>query len=260
MAYVRAAAAAFYVSMRLRFISGFSIMGFLIFPLILAAVGLFVLNRPGTTATQWTYGLLGGGLIGYWGIVYLDAGNGIQVERWNGTLEQIFAVPTPLWVIVLGKALGGLVWGMLSFIPTIALAYFGFHALLPRLDPGPFAISFTLLTFSFLAMALSFSPIFAMWRWAFTMVNGFELGTYVLCGFMFPITILPAWLQAVSGLLPPTWGTRALYAATTAEGSHDFAAWWVTTIVLSFVYIGLSVWLFHLVDRRARATGELALV
>jgi ABC-2 type transport system permease protein len=117
-----------------------------------------------------------------------------------------------------------------------------------------------LLTFSFLAMALSFSPIFAMWRWAFTMVNGFELGTYVLCGFMFPITILPAWLQAVSGLLPPTWGTRALYAATTAEGPHDFAAWWVATIVLSLVYIGLSVWLFHLVDRRARATGELALV
>ncbi len=260
MTYVRAAAAAFYISMRLRFISGFAIMGFLVFPLILAAVGLFVLNKPGTTATQWTYGLLGGGLIGYWGITYLDAGNGIQIERWNGTLEQIFAVPTPLWVIVLGKALGGLVWGMLSFIPTIALAYFGFHALLPQLDAGRFAISFAVLTFSFLAIALSLSPLFAMWRWAFTMINGFELGTYVLCGFMFPITILPGWLQAISALLPPTWGTRALYAATTAEGPHDFVAWWVATVGLSLVYLGLSVFLFRLVDRRARATGELALV
>jgi ABC-2 type transport system permease protein len=259
MTYVRAAAAAFYISMRLRFVSGFAIMGFLVFPLILAAVGLFVLNKPGTTATQWTYGLLGGGLIGYWGITYLDAGNGIQIERWNGTLEHIFAVPTPLWVIVLGKALGGLVWGMLSFIPTIALAYFGFHALLPQLDAGRFAISFAVLTFSFLAIALSLSPLFAMWRWAFTMINGFELGTYVLCGFMFPITILPGWLQAVSALLPPTWGTRALYAATTAEGPHDFVAWWAATVVLSVAYLGLSVFLFRLVDRRARATGELAL-
>jgi ABC-2 type transport system permease protein len=260
MTYVRAAAAAFYISMRLRFISGFAIMGFLVFPLILAAVGLFVLNKPGTTATQWTYGLLGGGLIGYWGITYLDAGNGIQIERWNGTLEQIFAVPTPLWVIVLGKALGGLVWGMLSFIPTIALAYFGFHALLPQLDAARFAISFAVLTFSFLAIALSLCPLFAMWRWAFTMINGFELGTYVLCGFMFPITILPGWLQAISALLPPTWGTRALYAATTAEGPHDFVAWWAATVGLSLVYLGLSVFLFRLVDRRARATGELALV
>jgi ABC-2 type transport system permease protein len=149
---------------------------------------------------------------------------------------------------------------MLSFIPTIALAYFGFHALLPQLDAVRFAISFAVLTFSFLAIALSLSPLFAMWRWAFTMINGFELGTYVLCGFMFPITILPGWLQAISALLPPTWGTRALYAATTAEGPHDFVAWWAATVALSLVYLGLSVFLFRLVDRRARATGELALV
>src|ERR1051326_5701446 len=109
-AYVRAAMAAFYVSMRLRFVTGFAYLSFLIFPVIVAAIGLFVLDHPGTSATQWTYGVLGGGLVGYWGVTYIDAGNGIQLERWNGTLEQVFAVPTPLWVIVLGKALGGLVW------------------------------------------------------------------------------------------------------------------------------------------------------
>jgi len=35
-----------------------------------------------------------------------------------GTLEQIFAVPTPLFVIVIGKILGSLLMGLLSFIPT----------------------------------------------------------------------------------------------------------------------------------------------
>jgi ABC-2 type transport system permease protein len=259
MAYVRAAASAFYISMRLRFISGFAIMGVVVFPLIFAAVGLFVLNHPGTSPTQWTYGVLGGGLIGYWGIAYLDAGNSIQVERWNGTLEPLLGVPTPLWVIILGKVCGGLVWGMLAFIPTVALAYFGFHAVLPHLDAANFVVSFALLTFSFLAIALALTPMFALWRWAFSMINGFELGTYVFCGFMFPVTILPGWAQAVSALLAPTWATRALYASTTAEGAHDFAVWWALSIVLSVVYLALSLLLYRVVEKRARVSGELAL-
>jgi ABC-2 type transport system permease protein len=257
--YVRAAFAAFYVSMRLRFVSAFAIMGFLFFPLVFAAVGLFVLNRPGTTSTQLTYGVLGGGLIGYWGATYIDAGNGIQDERWNGTLEQIFAVPTPLWVIVLGKAVGGLVWGMLSFMPTVALAYFGFHSTFPNLDGGRFMVSFGVLTFSFLTIALSLTPLFALWRWAFTMINGFELGTYVFCGFMFPVTILPGWAQAVATTLAPTWATRALYASTTSQGPHDFIVWWAAAIGLSLVYLAASTFLYRLVDKRARATGQLAL-
>ena len=245
--------------MRLRFISGFSLMALVFFPLVFAAIGLFVLSRPGTTPTQLTYGVLGGGLIGYWGITYLDAGNGIQDERWNGTLEQIFAVPTPLWVIVLGKALGGLLWGMLSFLPTLALAYLGFHAIVPHLDAARFVISFAVLTFSFLSIAVGLTPLYALWRWAFSMINGFELGTYVFCGFMFPVTILPSWAQSVAAGLPPMWATRALYASTTSEGPHDFLAWWAAAFVMSLAYIALSVFLYRLVDKRARASGQLAL-
>jgi ABC-2 type transport system permease protein len=259
MTYVRAALAAFYISMRLRVISGFAVMGLVVFPLIFAAVGLFVLSRPGTSATQWTYGVLGGGLIGYWGIAYLDAGNSIQLERWNGTLEPLFGVPTPLWVIVLGKVCGGLVWGMLSFVPTVGLAYLGFHAVLPHVDAINFVLSFGVLTLSFLAIALALTPIFALWRWAFSMINGFELGTYVLCGFMFPVTILPGWVQTISALLAPTWATKALYASTTTEGAHDFAAWWALSIALSLAYLALSLVLYRVMEDRARVSGELAL-
>ena len=259
MSLVRAAAAALWISMRLRFVNSFAIMAWLIFPTIFAAVGLFLLARPGETATQLAYGVLGGGLVGYWGVAYLDGGFGIQSERWNGTLEQIFAVPTPFWVILLGKSIGSVLWGMLSFLPTLGLAYFGFHALLPQLDPWPFVVSFAVLTFSFLCIAFGFAPLFALWRWAAPMINGFELGFYVLCGFMFPVTILPGWAQILSGALSPTWATTALYAATNPNGPHDFALWWAATVGLSVVYLALAAWLYRVVDNRARATGELAL-
>ena len=259
MTLVRAAASAFWISMRLRFVNSFAIMAWLLFPTIFAAVGLFLLVHPGETPIQLAYGVLGGGLVGYWGVAYLDGGFGIQTERWNGTLEQIFAVPTPFWVILLGKSIGSVVWGMLSFLPTLGLAYFGFHALLPHLDPTPFVVSFAVLTFSFFCVAFGFAPLFALWRWATSVINGFELGFYVLCGFMFPIAILPAWAQVLADLLSPMWATTALYASTNPTGPHDYALWWSATIGLSLVYLVLAALLYRLVDRRARMSGELAL-
>ncbi|HKC19917.1 MAG TPA: hypothetical protein VKE27_09830, partial [Candidatus Dormibacteraeota bacterium] len=158
MTLLRAASSAFWVSMRLRFVNPFALMAWLVFPTIFAAVGLFLLARPGASAGHIAYGVLGGGLVGYWGVAYLDGGFGIQTERWNGTLEQIFAVPTPFWVILLGKSVGSVLWGMLSFLPTLGLAYVGFHAALPGLDPAPFVVSFAVLSFTFLSVAFWFAP------------------------------------------------------------------------------------------------------
>jgi len=256
---VRAASSAFYVSMRLRVVSSFAILAWLFFPFIFAVVGLYVFARPGSATPQLVYGVLGGGLIGYFGVAYLDGGLSIQDERWNGTLEQIFAVPTPLWVILLGKVLGSILWGMLSFVPTIAVAYFGFHALVPHLDAGRFAVSFSVLSFSMLAIALALAPLYALWRWALPMFNGFEFGFCILCGFMFPVTLLPGWAQGAAGVLAPTWATRALYASTTNSGSHDFLAWWLAAVGLSVIYVAGAMFLYRLVDRRARMSGELAL-
>src|SRR4029077_17832755 len=251
MTLVRAASSAFYVSMRLRVVSSFAILAWLFFPFIFAVVGLYVFAHPGSANPQFVYGVLGGGLIGYFGVAYLDGGLGIQEERWNGTLEQVFAVPTPLWVILLGKTCGSVLWGMLSFVPTIAVAYFGFHALVPHLDAGRFAVSFAVLTFSMLAIALALAPLYALWRWALPMFNGFEFGFCILCGFMFPVTLLPVWAQGAAAVLAPTWATRALYASTTNSGPHDFLAWWLAAVGLSLIYGAGALFLYRLVDRRA---------
>src|SRR5260370_9264966 len=207
--------------MRLRAVSAFAVLVWLFFPFIFAVVGLYVFARPGAANPQLIYGILGGGLIGYWGVAYLDGGLTIQDERWNGTLEQVFAVPTPLWVILLGKVCGSILWGMLSFVPTVAVAYFGFHALVPHLDSVRFAVSFAVLTFSLLTIALALAPLYALWRWALPMFNGFEFGFSILAGFLFPLPFLPGWAQGVAGALPPTLATRALEASPTTPVPHD---------------------------------------
>ena len=255
----RAALASFRLTARLRVVSPWSYLNWLVFPLLFAALGLYVLGGASASSSHLVYGVLGGGLIGYWSVAYIDAGNGIQDERWNGTLEQIFATPTPLVVVLLGKVLGGLMFGLLSFLPTAAFAYLGFHAVLPALDPWPFVISLAILTFTFFCIAITLAPLFALWRWAFSMINGFELGVYVLCGFMFPIAVLAPWAQGIAGLLAPTWAVRALYASTVTSGPHDFAQWWGIAIGLSLAYLVGAYFLYALVEREARVSGELAL-
>jgi ABC-2 type transport system permease protein len=98
-----------------------------------------------------------------------------------------------------------------------------------------------------------------VWRWAFTLLNGLEIGVYGLCGFMFPISELPQWLQPVSYLLSPTWATRALYASASPNASSDVTSWWLMTFGLCAIYLVLSVFLYRFVETRARVTGELAL-
>ncbi len=255
MSLARAAWRAFVITIRMRVISQWSYLTWLVFPMLFTAVGLYVLNSRGASSSHLVYGVL----IGYWSVAYIDAGNGIQDERWSGTLEQIFATPTPLWVILLGKVCAGLLFGLLSFLPTAAFAYFGFHAVLPALDPWKFVISLGVLTLTFFCIALTLAPLFALWRWAFNMINGFELGVYILCGFMFPVAVLAPWAQGVAAVLAPTWAVRALYASTVAEGPRDFALWWLVAAALSVAYLVGAYFLYGLVEREARVSGELAL-
>lgn len=256
---IRATWSAFYVSTRLRVVSPWAYLNWFVFPLMFAAVGLYVLGRPGASGSHLVYGLLGGGLIGFWSVAYIDGGNGIQDERWNGTLEQLFGTPTPLSLIVLGKVCGALLFGLLAFLPAAALAYFGFHAVVPHLDAWRFVISLGVLTFTFFCIAQTLTPLFALWRWAFSMINGFELGVYVLCGFMFPIAVLTPGLQGVAGVLAPTWAVRSLYASTMAGGSQDFGAWWLYALGLGLAYLVAAYFLYGVVERQARVSGQLAL-
>ena len=255
--WLRAAASAFEMSMKIRVINPFSYLNWLIFPLILVLLGL-VLLTPGGGGRS-TYAILGGGLIGFWSMTYLEGANEIQNERWSGTLEQVMGCPTPLAVIVVGKLLSGLLVGAFSFLPAIALAYFVFHQTIAHVDIVPFAVSFLVLGFAFFSTALLLAPLYAMWRWAFSLTNGFEIGVYVLCGFMFPVTQLPGWVQVIASVLAPTWAIRSLYAATGLSSGHDYVPWCVVSVALSLGYLVLSWIGFRAVDSRARVTGQLAL-
>jgi ABC-2 type transport system permease protein len=254
--YLRAAVSALVVSTRLRVVNPFTYLNWLVFPLMIALVG-FVLLGAGVRS-RLVYAALGGGLIGYWSMAYLDGGSALQEERWSGTLELLMGTPVPFAVVAVGKVAGSLLLGLISFVPALIVALAGFHARL-HLDPAPFGLSMAVLTLSLFAVAMAFVPLFVLWRAAFPIVNGLEVASYTLCGFMFPVGLLPGWAQAVAALLPPRWAIQALYAAAGQETHPSYWAWWGLAVAGSAAWLAAAALLFRLVSVRARVTGQLAL-
>lgn len=257
MSLVRAAFRAAEVHFKLQVVNPFAYLNAAIYPLIMTVLALILLapvNQPGRIA----YAILGGGLLGVWGWTYLDAGRGIEAERWLGTLEQVMGCPTPLSVIVLGKVATSMILGITAFVFSIALAFIGFHRLLPSVDIAPFVVSFALTIAAFFAVGMALAPLFALARWTFALANGMEALIYILCGFMFPTTQLPGWVQAISSALPLTWTIRALYAATGQPVGRDYGQWWLFGVVLIAVYVVIALAFFRFVEMRARISGELA--
>jgi ABC-2 type transport system permease protein len=90
--------------------------------------------------------------------------------------------------------------------------------------------------------------------------NAIEFPIYMLCGFLFPIALLPGWTTPFSYILAPYWAARALHGtstggATTGEVVFD----WGMMLLVGTIYLLVSGRLTEVMLRRARAEASLRL-
>ena len=90
--------------------------------------------------------------------------------------------------------------------------------------------------------------------------NGLEVPGYVLCGFMFPIALLPGWTTPVSYLLPPYWAAVALHGTSTGGASLNQVLFaWGMIVLFSLVDLFVASRLFKLMLYKARADATLGM-
>lgn len=133
----------------------------------------------------------------------------IAEEQNQGTLESILTTPTPTWVLVASSHVIPLLFVAIETVVMLAigLGFFGSGISVLGLIAS---IPILLLT------AASFAP-FGILSAAFIILvkrgdpfsGPVEQVTYLLSGAMFPITVLPGWLQGFAELIPATHGVRA---------------------------------------------------
>lgn len=146
-------------------------------------------------------------------------------DRASGLLRVLLASPHEPWVILSGKALGGVTLGCLQALAVLAIA-----TLIPGIELewqyGPVAgIALALLALVLLALLLNgFAQLLAT---RIRTMQGFHLVMNLLLfplllfsGAFFPIDDLPAWLQALAYANPITYAVDLLRVAVYADGTE----------------------------------------
>jgi ABC-2 type transport system permease protein len=202
-------------------------------------------------------------LVGFVFLDYLNAAmdtfdRGLEEARDTGTLEHLLITQTSLPVFVAGSAIYPFVATTLRIVIYVAwaAALFGFPLHAANWLAVSAVLLVTLLAFSGLwILSASYLLLFKRGnpaKWFFLGVSS------VAGGMLFPVSILPDWLQVVARLNPVTYALDAMRASLLG-GAHVAALWRPLGILLIFaaVLLPLSMSVFAWSLRRTKITGTL---
>lgn len=257
--YIKVMAMAFEVEMRQNLTDGFVIFGILIQPLIVAFMALWMLKGQGPGHAIFV--VVGSGMTGLWTTLLFNGGHSITGERWTGTLEPLVASPASLRLIVYGKVLANVTQSLLSMAGCYTLISLILGYPLTLVHPWLFFISLIFTVFALVSFGLIIASFFILVPDFARMVNTLEFPVYILCGFLFPIALLPGWTTPLSYILSPYWAALALHGASQGTLSPE-QIWGVLglLVLFSLIYIFASGRLYRVILRKARADATLDIV
>jgi len=184
---------------------------------------------------------------------------GIIQARLNGTLEALLVTETSLPVMLVSSAVYPFVLMSLRTLVYLAwgAALFGFRPASANWLGAIVVLAMSILAFIGLGiLSAAYLLLFKQGnpgKWVLMAVSG------ILGGLMYPVSILPHWLQILARLLPITYSLEGLRAAL-LDGS-SFAALWPTIIKLMLfaaVLLPISFYVFAWALRRTKINGTLS--
>jgi ABC-2 type transport system permease protein len=188
-----------------------------------------------------------------------DGGNAVYEEESNGTWEVLALAPFNRFAWMFGKTLAGLVAGFIDFGIVLAVGAFAFGAISPTPSGVFVAIVGILVTVAGL-QGFAFTMAALGLRWKQPMQVAMLLSPFLILfsGMVFPIQVLPPWMQAIAQFIPLTHGLAIVRGAILLNA--PLATLWpsferLVLTGLAFMLVGFLS--FRFMERRARHTGIL---
>jgi len=246
------------VQLQIRIFNQYTILLFFLQPLVFSTVGMILARAAGNQTPDLVYTVIGGGIMGMWSGLVFTSTYDIARDRRDGMLELIVGSPTPLARVEAIRTFANVLAGLVSLAAAFLAAVLIFKYSLAGANIPAALLSLLLILFGMWCIGI-FLANFLVWsRLGGTMVEFVELPVAVLCGFMYPLRVLPVWMQAISAVLPISWALQALDESL--SGGRDLALLgpqWGLAFGISLVFWALSLWLDGKVHDRVRITGEL---
>ena len=224
-------------------------------PLVFATLAYFMFG--GQTSQELLVAAIASGVMGIWSSTTAQGAGTLQRQRSLGILELLVASPTPFWAVVLPITIAISAIGIYSLATGLVYVRLFYGVAISISNWWAFVVAVPATILSIGALGFMFASALVRFRSAFMIGNLFEWPVWTMCGLLIPVSVLPAWLQPVSWILAPTWGMRALRAATTGHG----AVWADVGMcaVLAAVYLVIGAVFVHRFLDLARARATLAL-
>ncbi|MGN7476419.1 ABC transporter permease [Solibacillus silvestris] len=226
-------------------------------PLFYATITYFIYGNQ-SPEKIFQYVVLGAGFMGLWTSIVYSSASDINRERMYGTLENIFVAPASFAVILMGKIVGNTIWGFISMVLAFFYLHFVFQIELPTTNGLLVALALFAVIIAVSVFAFVMALLFTLSKQAEGLMNFIEYPIFLICGFLFPITILPVWLQPISYILPPTSAIELLRVATSGQASFaQSIESFVQVGIVTLLYCVIGLLSYKAVDRKARIDGKL---
>jgi ABC-2 type transport system permease protein len=211
---------------------------------------------PGTN--YFSFALVGVAFFDYMSVALSTFDGSLQEARQNGTLENLLVTQTSLPVILAGSSLYPFAlmslrtaiyigWGAILFgFPLQGANWFGALLVL-----GASVLAFSglgILSASYLLIFKRGNPV----NWAILGLSS------VVGGMMYPISVLPVWLQYVARLTPVTYSLEGMRAAILSHASTRQLLPSIAELLLfAAILLPFSFAIFSWALRRTKVTGTL---
>jgi ABC-2 type transport system permease protein len=161
-------------------------------------------------------------------------------------------------VLIVAKTIGNTLLASLTLVVSWLTAGLLFRLTLVVPHPIVFLGAMVVTIIGFVAISIPISYLMLLSRKTGLYMNVLDIPVTLLCGFVFPLNVLPQWTQPISQALVPTWSTRLLHLAL--QPTIDWAAvrttmTWNAGLIL--LYGGLTVVFWHAIQLRVRRNATL---
>jgi ABC-2 type transport system permease protein len=204
------------------------------------------------------FALIGVAFYGYFNVGFSNFAAQLSEAQTTGTLEAMLSTPAGLSTIVLGSSLWKFIMTTLRVLAILVSGALIMDSGM-RISNYPLVLLILVLT---VVSASSFGIIAA----CFIMVvkRGdpiswlFKSASYLLGGVVFPVTVLPSWMQKMALLLPTTHALRAMrLVMLQGKSINDMLPEIAALCVFCFLLLPISLRTLKYAVRRAKKEGTL---
>jgi len=206
-----------------------------------------------------TFVLVGTGAATFFTVGVNGFTDSLEREQNTGTLETLFLSPNRPRQLLLAGAIFPFLFAVFQmvFYVFVGVAFLGAHVYLPNFVLAAFVLLLSVAAFSSIGLVAAATLIHT--KRAVVVVAIADIVFTLLGGVLYPISVLPSFLQWLAHILPVTYGLDGVRQAVLRSPNWGSVGRDCLALALfTAIFVPLALWLFEFSVQRARIRGSLS--